>query len=275
MRSLFCLGFLLLAGGSLSAQSGILDIQAYQRVLMSRVDNEGQVDYRNLKAEPQNLTAFLDSVAALSPLTYEAWLDPEKIAFWINVYNACTLKVIVDHYPIRSSFLSSLRFPKNSIRQISGVWNKLPFSVMGQNVTLDFIEHSILRRQFREPGIHMALVCAARSCPRLRQEAYSGNRLQNQLIEQARDFLSQPQNFAMDQIREEIHVSEIFKWYKQDYAFRSGPEISIPGLNSEESAIMAYISRFIPAGGAEYLLQGNYKVKYRKYDWTLNERQGP
>jgi len=273
LRSVMFACFFGAALNSIPARSDALDIPAYQRVLKSHVDEYGQVDYQSLKAGPQNLEAFLDSVAALSPAAYEAWSKSEKIAFWINVYNASTLKVIVDHYPIRSSFFRSLTLPKNSIRQISGAWSKIAFTVMGRKLTLDHIEHSILRRQYDEPGIHMALVCAARSCPWLRQEPYSGSRLQDQLIDQARNFLSQPQNFVLDQGRKEILVSSIFKWYKQDYVPRSGPEIAILGLNPEESAVMAYISRFLPAGSALYLQQGNCKVKYREYDWTLNERQ--
>lgn len=247
----------------------------YQKVLAGFVDAEGSVDYRRLKAERKDLVAFLDSLPTLSPAVYDEWPSQEKIAFWINAYNGCTLKLIIDHYPIRSSFIRSLTYPRNSIRQIPGAWKKITFSIMGEKLTLDHIEHTILRAQFDEPGIHMALVCAARSCPRLRQEPYAGERLEEQLADQAREFLSSPRNFAIDPQKNVVYLSSIFKWYKKDFVSRYAPEQKYPGLNLEESSIIGFVLQFIPAGSSDFLEQGGYKIKYRDYDWTLNAQEDP
>ena len=134
----------------------------------------GLVDYKALKAAPAELDAYLAALAAVKPAEYEAWPRADKIAFWINTYNAYTLKAILDHYPIKPNWRASLRYPKSSIRQVPGVWDKLKFRVMGRELTLDGMEHDILRKQFNEPRAHMALVCASLGCPVLRPEPYTG-----------------------------------------------------------------------------------------------------
>jgi len=151
----------------------------YANTLKTYVDNQGMVNYKGLKANREKLDSFVSSVAKLNREVYGKWSVQEKIAFWINLYNGFTLKVIIDNYPIKSSFLKSRIYPKNSIRQISGVWDKLNFTVMGQNMTLDGIEHETLRKNFNEPRVHMALVCAAIGCPLLRNEPYIGGKLDN------------------------------------------------------------------------------------------------
>jgi hypothetical protein len=248
-----------------------VDTQAYFRVLQTNVDTEGRVDYQGLKENPRDLDAFLWSAAALPAGIYETWTREEKIAFWLNVYNACTLKVIIDHYPIQSSFFRSLRYPKNSIRQISGVWNKLTFPVMGEPLTLDHIEHEILRREFEEPGIHMALVCAAKSCPPLRREPYTGPRLAEQLHDQAGRFLSSADNFAIDVERRTVYLSSIFKWFREDFIGRFAAAGRIQGLDAGESAVVSFISRFVPETSAAFLSRGDFRLKYLGYDWDLNE----
>jgi hypothetical protein len=252
-----------------------LDTEAYARVLQVYVDDFGRVDYEALKTAPDDLEAFLRSAADLESAAYTAWTEAAQIAFWINVYNACTLKVIIDHYPIRRSGLRGLAYPGNSIRQISGVWDRITFLILGKGKTLDDIEHTVLRREFDEPGIHMALVCAARSCPFLRREPFIGTRLAEQLADQARRFLSSPRNFSIDFERRIVFLSSIFKWFRKDFVSRFGPDNILPGFKREESAVLAFISRFIPESGSRFLRAGNYRVKYLDYDWSLNDRRVP
>ena len=127
----------------------------YAAVLQKYVNDRGLVHYRGLKSDSTSLDAFTVTLETLDPKIYDQWTDKEKSAFWLNAYNALTLKAIVTHYPIQPTFLASLRFPKNSIRQIPGVWDQLRFGVMGRQLTLDDIEHEILRKQFNEPRIHL------------------------------------------------------------------------------------------------------------------------
>src|SRR3990172_4988462 len=120
--------------------STLFSYENYAHVLRTYIDDRGMVDYKNL----------------------QQGRDKKRIAFWINSYNALTLEAILNHYPIRPSVLKSLVYPQNSIRQIPGVWDELQFSVVGRAVTLNQIEHEFLRKEFNEPRIHFALVCASK-----------------------------------------------------------------------------------------------------------------
>jgi hypothetical protein len=178
-------------------------------VLKTYVDEKGKVNYRELKENKKEMNVFLDKLKKLEPEDYQTWSDEERIALWINAYNALTLKAILDHYPLNESSFRTRKFPRNSIRQISGVWDKIKFPVMGKGITLDHIEHKILRKEFQEPRIHMALVCAARGCPPLRQEPYKAEMLNDQLDDQARRFLSSDKNFSIDKKQRLVYLSSI------------------------------------------------------------------
>ena len=191
MKTCFTILVLLAALYSTPATAvAAFDNGGYAAILSGYVDEAGLVDYAGLKANGELLEAWVASLDGLDREVYEGWTDKEKIAFWINAYNGLTLKLIVDHYPIESSRLRSLVLPKNSIMQIPGRWKKVSFDVMGDPVTLDEIEHAVLRGKFTEPRIHVALVCAALSCPELRGEPFEAAALDDQLDDQARELLS-------------------------------------------------------------------------------------
>ena len=198
------------------ANTSGFDFSAYDSVLKTFVNEKAMVNYRMLKAQRRRLDAFVAALGKLPRRTYEKWDDKHKIAFWLNAYNGLTLKAIIDNYPIKSSFLRSRFWPKNSIRQIPGVWKKLKFTVMGSQVTLWHIEHEILRKKFDEPRIHMAMVCAAMGCPPLRGEPYEGGKLDEQLDDQTRRFLADSGKFKIDSRKGTVHLSEIFKCFAED-----------------------------------------------------------
>lgn len=219
----------------------------------------GLFDYKGLKAAPAGLEQYLGELAAVSPAEYEAWPRPEKMAFWVNAYNAFTIKAILDNYPIKSNWKASLRYPKNSIRQIPGVWDNLKFKIMGREVSLNDIEHKTLRKEFGDPRAHMALVCASLGCPVLRAEAYTGAALDAQLDDQARQFLKSPAKFRADRGAGKVYLSPIFKWFAEDF----------------KPDALAFVARYAdPADGA-YLKEGKFKVLYLDYDWSLNEQPAP
>lgn len=243
-----------------SAHAGAPDYASYGKALAAYVDAQGGVDYRGLKAHPQELEAFLQSIARLAPADYQARTNEEKIAFWINAYNGLTLKAIIDRYPVKS------------IRDIEGVWKTLQFTVMEKAMTLDAIEHEILRVQFKEPRIHAALVCAARSCPPLRNEPYHGSTLNGQLDDQMRGFLSRPTSFKVDPGGNTVYLSEIFKWFAEDFLRVSADEPRIQGLDEKESAVMNFVSRYVRPEVGDALRRGGYRIEHLQYDWSLNER---
>ncbi|MHC4703653.1 MAG: DUF547 domain-containing protein, partial [Planctomycetota bacterium] len=168
------LGLLLPANQAGQAKVQVFDYSDYDSVLKAFVNDKAMVNYAGLKAKRRQLDEFAASMGKLTSEAYENWNDKDKVAFWLNAYNALTLKAIIDNYPIKSSFFRSRVYPKNSIRQIPGVWKKMTFKVMGKDLTLNHIEHEILRKKFDEPRIHMAMVCAAMGCPPLRYEPYRG-----------------------------------------------------------------------------------------------------
>jgi len=254
------------------AASGVFDYGDYASVLSSFVDNRGGVDYKGLKAHPAKLKSFLKSIADLDPRQFAEWPEKEKIAFWINAYNSLTLKAIVDHYPIRSSWFKSFVYPANSIRQIKGVWDTLTFPVMGKRMTLEQIEHKKLRANFHEPRIHAALVCAAKSCPPLRNEPFVGSSLDSQLDDQMRAFLSNPTKFLVDRKDRVVYLSKIFNWFGEDFVSRYGTDTEFKRFDKTQRAVLNAVSRFTDSKTQTYLRKGTYNIKYLNYDWTLNEQ---
>ncbi len=244
----------------------------YAALLAQFVDDQGLVDYRGLKQNRSKLDDFSLSLTRVGSESYAGWKEEEQIALWINAYNALTLKAIVDHYPIESSFLASLRFPKNSIRQISGVWDKLLFSVMSEKVTLDQIEHQILRPRFKEPRIHVALVCAAMGCPPLRNKPFIGSRLEAQLDDQCRRFLADAKKFLIDRDRGRVFLSPILEWYGKDFLPAYAIEKGFSGQDKVKRATLNFAAGYLGAADRAYLEDEDYEVEYLDYDWSLNER---
>ena len=161
-----CLSILigLSAPSEASAALRQFDYSDYAAALKSYVDDRGLVNYIGLKANRQGLDKFAASLAELDPQVYDSWNEKEKIAFWINAYNALTLVAIIDHYPIKASLLGKLRFPGNSIRQIPGVWDKLQFTVMWQKITQDGITRDPACQVQRAAHSHGSGVCGAWMC---------------------------------------------------------------------------------------------------------------
>jgi len=253
--------------------------EVYAAVLKTYVNSNGMVNYKLLNSHPQQLDNFITALGLVEPKNYEKWDDNRKIAFWINAYNSLTLKAIIDNYPIKSSFLKSMRYPKNSIRQIDGVWNKLKFNVMGTKISLDHIEHKILRKQFNTPGIHVALVCAAMGCPPLRNEPYLASKLDKQLADQAVKFLKNPAKFKIDRGNRAVNLSPIFKWFQRDFTAKyeisgekSGP---LNKYSKDTKAALNFISKHLSQPDAEYILSGRFRLSYLAYDWSLNEQKPP
>jgi hypothetical protein len=259
-------------GKAREATEQAFDYSAYAQILDRYVDGGGMVDYAALKANRVELDGFASALGDLSPAVYAKWGEREKVAFWINAYNALTLRAIIDHYPIESSFVASLRFPKNSIRQISGVWDKLEFRVMGSAMTLDDIEHSRLRRDFNEPRIHVALVCAALGCPQLRAEPFTGTALDAQLDDQSSRLLRDPDKFRIDRAENEVFLSSIFKWFGHDFVRTHGVTDKFKGHAESERAVLNFAVGYLDRVDADYLRYGEYDIEYLDYDWSLNER---
>lgn len=264
-----CSGALLSAQpGSQADQAQAVDVSAnaplsyepYAEVLAAYVDEQGFVDYQGLQANRQLLDQFNASLAAVDSATYDSWTEAEQIAFWVNAYNSLTLKSIVNESPI-----------KDSIKDIVGVWRikKHPVLAEGKTFTLNNIEHDVLRVDFNEPRIHVAINCASLGCPDLRIEPYTGDRLDAQLDQQVRRFLTNPKGLQIDREADIVYLSKIFEWFGEDWKASYGVDSGFTG-NANEQAVLNFISSYLEADDQAYLAEGNYQVKYIDYDWSLN-----
>jgi len=235
----------------------------YDSLLAAHVIN-GRIDYRALKADPLPLTRYLYDLAAVSKKQFHAFSREQQLAFLFNAYNAATLKLIIDHYPV------------TSIKDIGGMfkspWNKPIVRLFGETITLNTLEHDILRADYNEPRLHMALVCAAKGCPPLRSEAYRAKKLGGQLNSQARTFLASPAGLQIDRLAHTVRVSSLFKWYGDDFIKTYTPRAGFSGLNKKKGAVANFCSRFVPDQDRSYLESGKYSLTYLDYDWSLNEQ---
>jgi Protein of unknown function, DUF547 len=240
--------------------------EPWEAVLKAHVDPEtGLVDYDALGADRTQLDAFAAGLGNLSRETYDGWSKPDQIALWINAYNAMVLATVVDHSPIEPSASRSLIYPEDSIQQIPDVWDSVSLKVMDQVLTLNHIEHEILRKLFAEPRIHVAINCASAGCPPLRAERYRGSTLDAQLEAQVARYLGDPRHgLRLD--GETVHLSKIFSWFGEDFA--------APGQDAERAVLDFAAAHFEAHGDPDRAraLRGDVDVEWIPYDWSLNRR---
>lgn len=226
----------------------------WDQVLKKFVVDQGPssvVKYRELKSSPKNLSSYLSELSVVNEKIYDTWTKEERLAFLINAYNAFTLKLIVDHYPVKS------------IRDISGLfsspWKKEFFLFFGKETHLDHIEHDLIRGKFQEPRIHFALVCASIGCPKLSRDAFVAKSFEKQLEDAAKVFLQdKSRNRLGAKPAPELYLSSIFKWYGKDF----GPD---------DSALKAVILPKMNLNSEEMKVALGASIKFLDYDWRLND----
>ena len=203
------------------------------------------IDYASLKKDPvfSGLVARLESYSLASLESRES-----KLSFWSNVYNIQAAKMITDHYPIKSI--------KDVGSFFKPVWKRVAGTVGGKERTLNDIEHEILRKM-NEPRIHVAIVCASVSCPDLRQEVYSAGKLNEQLDDQMEKFLrSREKGMKLDERKNRVYLSAIFKWFAEDFESRGG--------------VLKYIGQYVTAEERKVLNNSKIKISYLYYNWKIN-----
>lgn len=251
-------------------------------ILSSFVDDKGMVDYRKLKLKRLKLKQLLGEFAKLNRNEYNSWPREDKIAFWINAYNLQMLKIIIDNYPIKSyrwlQFLpgwepDSIRHINKRIKHTGGI-KKQKFKVMEDEVfTLLEIEQRFFRKEFNEPRVFFALSYATLSSPPLRNEPYYGSKLNKQLDDQAKKFLSNPLAFKIDRKKQRVYLSAILQpnSFGSEFIAKFRTNKKFKDQQPVVRAVLNFLSNYISEQDKRFLEVENYSIEYMKPDWRLND----
>ncbi|MFO1327261.1 MAG: DUF547 domain-containing protein [Rubrivivax sp.] len=230
-----------------------------KHVLLLRGGQASQVRYAGLAADRAALKAYLDSLSAVGTASFDGWSKPQQMAFLINAYNAFTVELILTRYPKLESIkdLGSL---------FSSPWKPRWIPLLGDKLSLDDIEHGRLRVRGRydDPRIHFAVNCASIGCPMLREEAYTGERLEQQLDEQARRFMADRTRNRYANGR--LEVSKIFDWYGEDFRLGHQGIASLPAFLARHADALADAP-----SERERIRAQKADVSFLDYDWKLND----
>ena len=228
---------------SFAAADSAVDHSLYAELLKKYVI-KGNVHYAGLKAEEAKLNQYLKVLEKVNP---DSLSRDERFAFYVNVYNAWTIKLILTKYP-----------DIKSIRELgflnSGPWKKKVVRLQGQMISLDHLEHDILRPGFKDPRVHFAINCASKSCPPLRSEPYRADVLNQQLDDATRSFINNPESYRLEE--RDLYVSRIFKWFSEDFN-EDALGFFLQYANGELKMNLATQAERI-------------NVQYLEYDWSLN-----
>lgn len=223
-----------------------VDHSAWDRLLKKYVNDQGLVNYKGITADSTELNKYLDMLSANTP-DPKTWSESAQLAYWINAYNAFTIQLIIRNYPVKS-----IKDIAGSIPLINTSWD-IKFILIGDNdYDLNNIEHGIIRKQFDEERIHFALVCAAISCPPLRREAFTAEKLDDQLNNQAKIFFNDKTKNAIS--KNKAIISPILKWYGSDF-------------RDKAVDLRAYINKY-----SNVKISSDVRVTYGDYDWALNDQ---
>lgn len=220
---------------TLDANHNKPDHTAWTVLLKKYVDNEGNVDYNAFKNNEPELDSYLNNLAKNTPT--KDWTKSEKLAYYINLYNAGTVKLILDNLPTKS------------IKDIKKPWDIEWIKVGAKTYSLGQIEHDILRKM-NEPRIHFAINCASYSCPKLLNKAYTASNLEEELEKATVDFINDKKRNKLTD--KKLELSNIFKWYKNDF--------------TETKSLIEYIQPY-----TKVKINTKASVNYLDYDWSLNE----
>jgi len=217
------------------------DLSDWTAVLKRRVDGEGRVDYEGLLADREPLRRYLALIGEVGPTTRPDLFpsDDDKLAYWINAYNAATMDQVLRRWPLESVVDKKISFFG---------WTR--YRIDGRALSLYTIENDIVRREFGDARIHFALNCASVGCPRLPAEPFLGERLQSQLARETRRFLNEPRNVAVEDGK--LVLSEIFSWYAEDFT----------------PSVVEWVLERRP----DLKIPTTAEPTYRAYDWALNSQ---
>ncbi|PKV48155.1 uncharacterized protein DUF547 [Aquimarina sp. MAR_2010_214] len=228
--------FAILSINQMQSQTNF-DHTVWDLQLLLNVSEDGKVDYNGFMNDSSQLYRYFKQLSENPP--QENWAREEKLAYWINAYNAYTIKLVIDSYPIKS------------IKDLDDPWGKKFFKIDGIWHSLGELEHKILRK-FGDPRIHFAINCASISCPRIWNRAYTANNVNNALDYQTKKFINDPSFNTIT--KDKVIVSKIFTWYKKDFRVNGGN-------------VKDFINRY-----SAIKIDKQSKKGYKEYNWKLNEQ---
>ncbi|NIR52795.1 DUF547 domain-containing protein [candidate division KSB1 bacterium] len=218
--------------------------ELFDRALQRHV-KDGLVDYEAM-AEEEDFKRYVGWVKNVNVDSFKS--RTEEMAFWVNAYNAMAILGVIQNYPLEK------------VIDVEGFFDKNKHAVAGDKYTLDQIEKEILFKKFDEPRLHFLLVCAAKSCPNLPSEAYTGENIKNKMENVTRTFLNNSGKNRLDKEENVFYLSQIFNWYRKDFV-------------TKKESVLDFIKPYLSEEKQEYLEQKEVTVEYLKYDWSLNEQQ--
>lgn len=221
----------------------VVDTSSWDKLLDEYVDASGQVDYARWhkdEADRKHLDAFLEKVAEADP---DSASKDAQLAFYINAYNATVIDSVLEKWPVKS------------VMKEKGFFKKEKHPIAGKKMTLDELEHKKIRPTFSEPRIHFVLVCAAKSCPRLRRDALTEANLERVLDKSAREFIPR----ATQVKGGEVVTSQLFNWFAKDFEEDAG-------------SVQAYLAKYTDGEAKKLLESGDAKVTFSTYDWAINKQ---
>ncbi len=204
-------------------------------LLQKNVSKNGIVDYKGFQKDSKQLQSYLDVLAANVPT--KSWSKNAVLAYWINAYNAYTVKLILDNYPVKS------------IKDINDPWGKKFFTLGDKKYSLEEVEHEILRKM-DEPRIHFAINCASFSCPNLLNEAYTEANLEKQLTTVAKSFINDKTKNTITSNK--VEISKIFDWFSGDF--------------KKKGTVIDFLNQY-----SSIKINSKAKISYKEYNWTLND----
>ena len=234
--AVFSLSSALLPKTTIVADAAKVDHSTFNSLLKTNVTTAGVVNYAGFKGN-DNFESYLKVLANAKPKNSN-WSKNEKLAFWINAYNAFTIKLINNNWPVKS------------IRDINEPWKRKFIKIGGETYDLNSIEHEILRKM-QEPRIHFAIVCASYSCPKLLNEAYTADKMQSQLAAQTKSFINDTKRNKITALKAEL--SEIFNWFKSDF--------------TANGSLIDFINKY-----STVQINKDAKISHLTYDWSLNNK---
>ena len=213
----------------------------YNDLLQKHVTKDGIVDYKSFKADEAKLDTYISYLEKTTPAS--SWSENKQKAFWINAYNAYTIKLILENYPLKSIM---------DIKQDGKTAWKISFAnVGGKTYTLDHIEHEILRKNLFDPRIHVGVNCASGSCPKLGNVAFTEENVLANLEELMKEFINDSSRNKIT--NNKVQISSIFDWFKEDF--------------TKNGSVIDYLNKY-----SNTEINPNAKISYLKYDWSLNNK---